>query len=188
MIAGKHKQRARHKSFLRRNQGTGFAHELQIVHEFERMIVADGNHFAIGNRHGETGALQERSKEELLSPGFTPLKAATPYCTEIQTVALGSFKTKEPPAIRGTGYVVDSLEAALWAFHKTNNFRDGALFAANLGDDADTTGAIYGQIAGAYYGFGGLPEDWLEKLAWRKQIQRLADHLFKAATSQVAAP
>jgi len=134
------------------------------------------------------GALQERSKEELLSPGFTPLKAATPYCTEIQTVALGSFKTKEPPAIRGTGYVVDSLEAALWAFHKTNNFRDGALFAANLGDDADTTGAIYGQIAGAYYGFGGLPEDWLEKLAWRKQIQRLADHLFTAATTQVAAP
>lgn len=134
------------------------------------------------------GALQERTKDELLSPAFIPFDSSiekTVYCTEVHEVANGSFKTKEPPAIQGTGYVVDSLEAALWAFHKTSNFRDGALFAVNLGDDADTTGAIYGQIAGAYYGFGGLPEDWLEKLAWRKQIQRLADHLFKAATRQV---
>jgi ADP-ribosyl-[dinitrogen reductase] hydrolase len=133
------------------------------------------------------GALQERPKEELLSTGFTPVKSffgKPSYCPEIQTVANGSFKIKEPPAIRGTGYVVDSLEAALWAFHKTNNFRDGALFAANLGDDADTTAAIYGQIAGAYYGLGGLPEDWLAKLAWHKQIHLLAGRLFKGSIAQ----
>ncbi len=131
------------------------------------------------------GALQERPKEELLSAGFTPVKSffgKPSYCPEIQAVAEGSFRIKEPPAIRGTGYVVDSLEAALWSFHKTNNFRDGALFAANLGDDADTTAAIYGQLAGAYYGLGGLLTEWMEKVAWRKQIHKLAEHLFQAAT------
>ena len=45
---------------------------------------------------------------------------------------------------------MDTLEAALWAFHGSENFRDGALRVVNLGDDADTTGAVYGQIAGAY--------------------------------------
>lgn len=70
----------------------------------------------------------------------------------IECIASGSFKKKQPPEIRGTGYVVDALEAALWAFYTTDSFRDGCLKAANLGGDADTTAAIYGQIAGAYYG------------------------------------
>ena len=66
---------------------------------------------------------------------------------KIDEIAAGSFKRKEPPVIRGTGYVVDTLEAVLWAFHRTGNFREGALKVVNLGDDADTTGAIYEQIA-----------------------------------------
>jgi len=135
------------------------------------------------------GALQERTKEELLSANFTPVRSffgKPSYTFEVQAVANGSFKQKEPPAIRGTGYVVDALEAALWAFHLTRDFREGALFAVNLGEDADTTGAIYGQIAGAYYGYGGLPPEWLEKLAWRKQIQKVADHLFQGATGKSA--
>ena len=56
--------------------------------------------------------------------------------------------------------MVDALEAALWAFWSTDSFEDGALAAVNLGDDADTTGAIYGQLAGAYYGVDGIPERW----------------------------
>ena len=97
------------------------------------------------------GALRGASKEQLLSPRFAPVPGywgRHPLTTKIDTVAAGSFKLKEPPAIRGSGYVVQSLGAALWAFHRGNDFRSGALLAANLGDDADTTGAIYGQIAG----------------------------------------
>lgn len=67
-------------------------------------------------------------------------------------IAAGSFRRRNPPKIRGTGHVVRSLEAALWAFHRSSDFRDGALLAVNLGDDADATGAVYGQIAGAFYG------------------------------------
>ena len=72
-------------------------------------------------------------------------------------VAAGSYKKKEPPAIRGTGYVVDCLEAALWAFHKHDTYEQAVLAAANLGDDADTTAAVCGQVAGAYYGLSGNP-------------------------------
>lgn len=104
-----------------------------------------------------------------------------PLVQEIEQIRLGSYREKEPPEIRGTGYVVESLEAALWAFHKTDSFQAAILAAANLGNDADTTAAICGQIAGAYYGFSGIPEEWTERLAWRKQINRLAEKLFHCA-------
>ena len=70
-----------------------------------------------------------------------------------------------------------SLEAALWALHTTDSFRHGALRAVNLGEDADTTGAIYGQIAGAVYGVEAIPTEWLEVLAMREKIENLADEL-----------
>jgi ADP-ribosylglycohydrolase len=73
-----------------------------------------------------------------------------PLSPNIAEVAGGTFLRREPPHIKGSGHVVRSLEAALWAFAKSTSFEDGALLAVNLGDDADTTGAVYGQIAGAY--------------------------------------
>jgi ADP-ribosyl-[dinitrogen reductase] hydrolase len=84
---------------------------------------------------------------------------------EIAEVAAGSFKQKNPPVIAGTGYVVKSLEAALWAFHGSNTFEKGALLAANLGDDADITAAIFGQLGGAFYGVYAIPA----KLAMREE-------------------
>lgn len=82
--------------------------------------------------------------------------------------------------VRGTGYVVASLHAALWAVSRTSSFRDAVLLAANLGEDADTTAAVAGQIAGALYGASGIPADWSERLAWRGRIERLAVDLCKA--------
>jgi ADP-ribosylglycohydrolase len=102
-----------------------------------------------------------------------------PLASKIAAVAAGSFTQKNPLAIRGTGYVVDSLEAALWAFHQSETFRDGVLLAVNLGDDADTTGAVYGQLAGAYYGEQGIPEAWRNRLAQRELITRYADELLE---------
>jgi len=93
-----------------------------------------------------------------------------------------AFIDRNPPEIRGEGYVVRSLEAALWAFHRSDSFRDGALLAVNLGDDADTTGAIYGQLAGAYYGEQGIPEAWRTRLAHRELIESFADRLLALRT------
>jgi ADP-ribosylglycohydrolase len=126
------------------------------------------------------GAVQGVSKEELLADHYTPVPALwqeEPLHPAIAEIAAGSFTQCNPPHIQGTGYVVRSLEAALWAFSRSDNFRDGCLLAVNLGDDADTTGAIYGQLAGAYYGVNGIPEVWREKIAMRERILHLADGL-----------
>ena len=103
---------------------------------------------------------------------------AHPLVPVLETVARGSFKYHQPPEIKWSGYVVQSLEAALWAFYHSGSFRQGCLMAVNLGDDADTTGAIFGQLAGAYYGERGLPEEWRKRLALRERIEALAERLF----------
>ncbi len=126
------------------------------------------------------GALTGISKNDLLQPRYSPLEDSWSQISlspKIDEIAAGSFKKKQPPEIRGTGYVVQALEAALWAFWKTEDFETGALAAVNLGDDADTTGAIYGQLAGAYYGIDAIPDGWLSKLAMSERIIELADGL-----------
>lgn len=85
--------------------------------------------------------------------------------------------------VQSSGYVVHSLEAALWATGSATSFTDAVLRAANLGDDADTTAAIAGQLAGAIYGASGIPAQWLEILKWRDRIELLADRLFEQSLS-----
>ena len=98
----------------------------------------------------------------------------TPSLAELKRIARGDYKTKHIDHIKGSGYVVEALEAALWCFYKTDNFRDCVLMAANLGDDADTTAAIVGQLAGAYYGIDGIPLEWLDKLYMGDEIEDMA--------------
>ena len=132
------------------------------------------------------GALRGESKEALLAPRYSPVPGLweqLPLCARIDAIAAGSFKARQPPEILGTGYVVDALEAALWAFWNTDTFAAGALAAVNLGNDADTTGAIYGQLAGVYYGLEGIPERWRSRLALRERILELADALLVLADS-----
>lgn len=126
------------------------------------------------------GALAGEPKAALLAPRYEPYPGAwaeAPLAPAIDAVALGSFEARRPPAIKGTGYVVDALEAALWAFATTDDFRAGVLAAANLGDDADTTAAIYGQLAGAYYGEDAIPAGWRAKLVDGDGIAGMADEL-----------
>ena len=130
------------------------------------------------------GAVGGATKDALLAPYFEPVAGLweeTPLHFEIDELAAGSFKDRQPPDIISSGFVVRSLEAALWAFWTTDNFRDGCLAAANLGDDADTTAAVYGQLAGAYYGVDAIPEEWRDKLALRETIESLADGLLAFA-------
>lgn len=127
------------------------------------------------------GAVYGATKDELLSDHYEPLVGIwkeRPFAARIAEIAAGSYKHLMPPAIEGTGYVVRSLEAALWAFHRSNDFREGALLAVNLGDDADTTGAVYGQLAGAYYGEEAIPAEWREVLVKLDLITSYTDKLF----------
>jgi ADP-ribosyl-[dinitrogen reductase] hydrolase len=119
-------------------------------------------------------ALSDYDKDEILFDTKVEITAQ-----KIKAIADGSYSSKSIDQIYGTGYVVESLEAALWCFYKTNSFEEAILQATNLGDDADTTAAICGQIAGAFYGESGIPEKWLEKLHMRVEIMELADQLLE---------
>jgi ADP-ribosyl-[dinitrogen reductase] hydrolase len=130
------------------------------------------------------GALQGRDKSEILAPAFAPAGvdwSAEPLDSDIARIAAGSFKTKGTHEIRASGFVVHTLEAALWAFFHSSDFREGALLAVNLGEDADTTGAVYGQLAGAHYGVDGIPQNWRDMIARRDEIVSLATALFERA-------
>ncbi len=120
-------------------------------------------------------ALAGQAREETLLP-FDPEKYPT---VKVKEIASGTWQQKSRDQIRGSGYVIDSLEAALWCCWQTNNFRDAVLLAANLGDDADTTAAVVGQIAGAMFGEAGIPKSWLEKLVMRDEIAKLAEQLYQ---------
>lgn len=119
-------------------------------------------------------ALAGTSKDEILAvvyPG--PLGAG------VAPLAAGAWRSKPESQIKGSGYCVESLEAALWCFYTTDSFEAAILKAANLGDDADTTAAICGQLAGAHYGVAGIPPAWLEPLTMRDEIAALADSLLE---------
>lgn len=123
-------------------------------------------------------SLAGQSKAEVLSLDSESFVASD----RISQIARGSYLTKGSEEIRGSGYVVESLEAALWAFANTDTFEEAILLAANLGDDADTTAAVCGQLAGAYYGEGGIPQHWLLRLAMGSEIATFADQLYRNAS------
>ncbi|HEY9671306.1 MAG TPA: ADP-ribosylglycohydrolase family protein [Waterburya sp.] len=130
------------------------------------------------------GAVHGVTQEELLLERYSPIPGywqENPLVEEIDEIARGSFKHRQPPEIQGSGYVVKSLEAALWAFYHSHSFREGCLLAVNLGMDADTTAAVYGQLAGAFYGEQGIPESWRSQLVRSQLIESMADNLFALA-------
>lgn len=123
-------------------------------------------------------ALGGASKVQVLN-----LSSNERVCPKVAAIARGEYQAKPITEILGTGYAVASLEAALWCFYHTGSFSEAVLMAANLGDDADTTAAIVGQLAGAYYGIQGIPEGWIERLWMRDEIQGMADALLNASAT-----
>jgi ADP-ribosylglycohydrolase len=124
------------------------------------------------------GAFQGIPPAECLAAAAAdPLWAREPLAPAIRRIADGSFRDLPESEVRTSGYVVHTLEAALWVSWRARSFREGCLLAANLGGDADTTAAVYGQFAGAHHGPGAIPPDWLETLAKHDLIAGLADRL-----------
>ena len=121
-----------------------------------------------------SAALSGKPKNALLNSLMSAPRSAS-----VADIASGAFLTKIESDIKGTGYSVASLEAALWCFFSTASFSEAVLRAANLGDDADTTAAITGQIAGAFYGVGAIPAHWIEKLSMGAEIEEMAVNLYQ---------
>lgn len=96
-----------------------------------------------------------------------------------------SAKNQDESSLNPSGYIVDSLVVAIWAFMHFDSFSEGALAVVNLGGDADTIGAIYGQVAGAYYGYEEIPKSWREKLYQEKMFVELAVNLGGMRTCKI---
>jgi ADP-ribosylglycohydrolase/protein-tyrosine phosphatase/transcriptional regulator with XRE-family HTH domain len=127
------------------------------------------------------GAIRGERRETLLSPMYSPVPGLwerEPLRPEVVRVASGSFRKRTTPSeIAKPGYVINTLNLALWAFLHATDFRNGALAAVNIGGDADTTGAVYGQLAGAYFGLHAIPETWRNILAYGNEIEDMAYQL-----------
>lgn len=135
----------------------------RLTHGAEECVAACEGYALLTAR-----AIRGASREEILAP----LTLDAP--PRIAGVLAGSWREKTRSKISSSGYVVDSLEAALWCVAKGESFEETILLAANLGDDADTVAAITGQLAGALYGANGIPAHWRQRLAWADEIEGLA--------------
>ena len=125
------------------------------------------------------------SKEDILSKEYAnyylfEYSPSYEYEPEVIEVLQGSYKNKTANEIESSGYVIHSLKAALWAFYHSNNFKDGALKAVNLGFDSDTVAAIYGTIAGACYGFENIDKDLVSGLMHNEKIIDIAEKLYES--------
>lgn len=105
----------------------------------------------------------------------------------IAKIVGGSWRRRARKDIRSSGYVVHTLEAAMWSVARTGDFRNAVLLAANLADDADTVAAVTGQLAGAIYGLSGIPTDWLERIAWKDRLLDTAERLAELGCKEVQA-
>ncbi|KAJ3011331.1 hypothetical protein HKX48_006903 [Thoreauomyces humboldtii] len=109
-------------------------------------------------------------------------------CSRVMDICEGSFLEKGRDNIRTTGYVIDSLEAALWSFHTTETFEKGMILLGGCGGDVDTVCCIYGQIAGAYYGYSAIPKRWVDTLQRRPLLDDMATRLVSLAIQSQESP
>lgn len=163
VLVGYFRDRERMRDFARRQSATTHA-----APEAVDACVAFGELIA--------DAINGRPLDEILSPFSMSLHM--PYAGAVETIMHGSWRGKRRDQIKSSGYVAHSLEAAIWCVARTGTFAEAVLLAANLGDDADTTAAITGQLAGSVYGVKGIPPSWCDKIAWGRQIETDAARLF----------
>ena len=82
--------------------------------------------------------------------------------------------------VNNSGWAVSTLDAALWAFNTTESFADGLIAAVNLGGDSDSIGAVYGQLAGAFYGFDAIPDRWVKAVKTWEKVDAFIEHFLNA--------
>lgn len=133
---------------------------------------------------------RDRAIEAAIASSRTTHQAQTclDACAQLAEILFHLLHGKKPnlthrnrDQVEGSGFVVESLEAAIWAFNTTESFAEAILAATNLGDDADTTSAITGQMAGAWYGAPGIPQQWRDLCHRAEEITDLADRLYEVA-------
>lgn len=106
-----------------------------------------------------------------------PYKRELPHFSRILNMNILELAENE---IKSSGYVIESLEAALWCFMKNDNYKNVVLTAVNLGRDTDTIAAIAGGLAGIYYGLDSVPVEWINSIARLNDIKKLSDNFYQS--------
>ncbi|MBF9224367.1 ADP-ribosylglycohydrolase family protein [Hymenobacter ruricola] len=145
---------------------------------FLYLLVARG--LLIGNSPADAFLQMRQLANPWLETGSIPAVVEAKY---YRRVLAGTLPDQPESAISSSGYVVDTLEAALWCLLEHNTYAATVLAAVNLGDDTDTTGAVAGGLAGLTYGEAAIPAEWLGVLARRADIEDLAARLAKGAVA-----
>jgi len=125
-------------------------------------------------------ALAGREKATILRPP-RDLWISASTRPEVLGIYEASYARRDLAEIQAGGHVVQALEAALWAFHRSANFREGALACANLGRDSDVVTAVYGALAGAHFGVSSIPGIWRNSLMKQEVVIDVADRLLTHA-------
>ena len=148
-----------------------------LTHAHIRSNIACGLYFFMVKQilNGE-GSLQNRMQEGLRQgfafyESYLADKENLYYYDRLRDLA--AFRSLPPDKIKSTGYIVDTLEAAVWSLITTDSFDQALLKAVNLGYDTDTVGAIAGGLAGLYYGYDSIPEKWLLAIKRREWIEEM---------------
>lgn len=120
------------------------------------------------------------TKEEILNVSEEDINNIKISNESIVEIMKGSYKNKQRDEISSSGYVVHTLEAALWCFLNSNDYNSAVLLAANLGHDADTMASVTGQIAGAYYGYENINKNWLNNIQKKEDLSITFDKLIQS--------
>ena len=136
------------------------------------------NGIATGDQYQRKAKIA-KALSEMDIPDSTLRERLRKRCAPDEVDPLGSWKKWTDEDVKSSGWVVDTLDAALWAFFTTNSWQDGALRAVNLGGDADSVGAVYGGLAGAYYGVEVIPQQWRKGLVKAELVEEIARELAK---------
>lgn len=153
-------------------------HEVSgLTHNHLRSKIACGlYYFCVKSILDGQGSLAERLQAGM-THGFTYYEQSEANMYDLSFYDrlrdLAAFAEVDEDEIRSSGYVVDTLEAVIWCLLNTDSYRECVLKAVNLGDDTDTVGAIAGGLAGLWYGYDAIPEEWLEVIVRRKWIEEM---------------
>lgn len=152
----------------------------RITHAHPISLIACGIYCSIANE-----ILRGNTLEAAIYTGIEKAKAIydrqeelSEYLPYFKEVDLDILKGLPITAIRGSGYVLDTLKSALWCLLHTDSFRSCVLQAVNLGEDTDTVGTVAGGLAGLWYGLCAIPGDWISILSREDEIEALCEQFF----------
>jgi ADP-ribosylglycohydrolase len=148
-----------------------------ITHGHARSLIACGMYISIALRLIHEASIPEAIQQGIRdAESYYGLRQEYSYdLSAFRRLTTGVLMSVKPSEVKSTGYVVDTLEAAVWCLLHTSSYQECVLKAVNLGDDTDTVAAVAGGLAGMYYGYDAIPDDWLRHLIKRKEIETICN-------------